>query len=268
MVAASRKLRLKDKRRRMRIILFSLGVILFVGATVGIVMGLRMSEVNIASVSVAGTYYTDEKVVLNMIDGMLGGSYFFVIPRTNTFLYPKSAIERDIYSLFPTVREVRFSRIGFTGLSVTLVEREPHALWCSSVESDSPCYLMDEQGFVFAKTNSNEQNFVLYSGNVHGEPLSQTYLEGTYPKLASFVQNLITATNRKPLSVTVDEHNDVVVAFEDGGEVRFTADRADEALLDNIASVFASRRFQSDDEILEYADFRFGNKIYVKFKDE
>jgi hypothetical protein len=49
-----------------------------------------------------------------------------------------------------------------------------------------------------------------------------------------------------------------------GGTLKFvrTADRP--VLLDNIASIFSARGLSAS-ETLDYADFRFGDKVYVKF---
>lgn len=261
------KVRLKEKRKRKRYLLLAFAFVLFIGALVGAGIGLNRSEVTITSITVTGAVFTRENLVHQMIDGLLEGSYFFVIPKTNTFLYPKYDIKKNIFSFFPAVKDVSFQRDGLTGLSVVLIEREPRALWCASFATTSPCYFIDETGFIFSKTE-HEPSLMVYSGLVDGEPLTETYLSGDFPAFNALMKEIARATGRTPENVFIDEHFDVSVVFEEGGELRFARKGAGELLLGNIASVFASRRFREDGEKLEYADFRFGNKIYVKFEGE
>ena len=266
-MVARRKLRLQEIRRRKRYALCALGLVVFVAAFSGLVFLLRLPEVTINSVAVSETEYVRNELVLEMVNGMLEGNYLLVIPRSNTFLYPKHAIQRDMFALFPSVERVKFSRIGFNTLSISITERTPVAEWCSNPGTSSPCYLLDNGGFVFAPQRVQGSSFVVYGGGLTGDPLGQTYLSGEFQSIQEFVQDLKKVTERNPKTVLIDEHDDVSVTFKEGGELRFAVESANGTLLDNIASVFASRRFHSDD-ILEYADFRFGNKIYVKFEDK
>jgi len=253
------------------------------------VIGLRRPEVNIASVSVTGTHHTRADVLEHTISGILSGSFFFLIPRTSAFFYPKREVLQSARRSFPAIKTVSIARAGFTTLQVSVSERLPVALWCapeksapdareqatstaeqqySIASSRAPCYLMDTDGFVFAEADGDYSEFMRYQGGgVAGSAIGETFLDGAYPALRVFVADVAGATAREPLAVLVDEHRDVFVSFKNGGELRFAIKNANSALLENIASVFASKRLQSDD-VLDYADFRFGNKIYVKFEGE
>jgi len=211
-------------------------------------------------------------------EDLLAGDYVFLIPRANTFFYPHSRIVRDIKSLFKPVRDVRVHRSGFTALRIDITERVPAALWCLPAEaglseSSKDCFLVDKSGFVFkiAEGIASSSPFVRYEGRLAGAPdgsvLGNTYLPDQFGAFRIFMDKLSLATSRTVNRVSVDEYDDVFVFFKESGEVRFTKEGMRESLLDNIASVFASDRFRSGDA-LEYADFRFGNKIYVKFEGE
>jgi hypothetical protein len=54
------------------------------------------------------------------------------------------------------------------------------------------------------------------------------------------------------------------LTFVEGGTLRFVRTGDTGATLANIASVFGSETFRSD-RLFEYADFRYGDKVYVKF---
>jgi hypothetical protein len=140
-----------------------------------------------------------------------------------------------------------------------VTERAPVARWCLSEQ----CYFMDDTGMIFGKADS--VSGVEYSGLLTGDPEGQVFLDGGFPLLADFVARLPRATARTPVSVLIDENNDVDVAFQEGGVLKFnrTGDRT--ALLDTITTTFASKQFKSGASF-DYADFRFGNKVYVKWK--
>ncbi|MFQ5541157.1 MAG: cell division protein FtsQ/DivIB, partial [Candidatus Paceibacteria bacterium] len=234
----------------------------------GGIIGLRQPEVNIQTVTVRGTHYANEQILRHLINNALAGHYLFFIPKTSTFLYPRQAIERDALALFPAVESLDIRRDSFTALSVFVLERKTDALWCHSFASTSPCYLMDETGVVFEKTDTRYESLITYTGPMGaGSPLGAAFMSGDYPALRVFVHDIERATGRTARTVSLDEHEDITVMFGEGGELRYARKDASDALLQNIASVFASSRFRSDDE-LEYADFRFGNKVYVKFREE
>lgn len=278
---------LKERRRRARMLaLFALAFTVL-ALLASAVIGLRRPEVTIASVEVFGTRIAREDLVHRQVTDLLHGSYLFLIPRANTFFYPHARIVKDIKSTFLPVKDVRVSRSGFTALSVRVEERAPAALWCRPASPSAPtagpaaepeelaaatsarCFLMDEDGFVFAPAQGDTAPAELprFLGKLSADPLGETYLSGSLGTLRIFLDKLARAAKRTPGEVLVDEHDDVYVRFAEGGEVRFTRADQSDALLDNIASVFASSRFDAGDT-LEYADFRFGSKIYVKFEGE
>lgn len=260
-----KKISLKTKRRLVlytKVGLISVGAI---GFFVTFLILVRLPEVTVAVVTVEGTHFAKEALVKEVVLGQLKGSYVFLVPKRNTFVVPEGSIKKELLSVFPAIQDVSFNKDSFNSLSVTVSEKEPLAKWCSNFSSTSPCYLVDENGFVFAPEEGG--GYVTYSGTIEGSPVGNTFLEGGFKKLHTMISELEKTTNRTPDRVVVDEHDDVTVLFKEGGEVRFVRMFDESILLDNIASVFASRRFKTDEQLL-YADFRFGNKVYVKFVGE
>jgi len=267
MPSHKKRVSLQERRRRRALLAYGLGFVAAVSLLVATVFASRMPEVNIASVSVSEGAYVRSDLLQKLALDMLGGHYFFVIPRSNTFIYPKTSITQDALTLFPALKDITVRRNGFTALSITFTERTPDAEWCRGVGSTSECFLMDADGFVFTRSHLPNETLRTYSGAISGEPIGTTFLNSGYPALERFVSDIERATNRSARSVSVDANSDVFVVFADGGELRFARSRLGNALLESINSVFASPRFHSE-ERLEYADFRFGNKIYMKFEGE
>lgn len=267
MTRARPKRSLKERRRRARTILGGLAAFVLVGLFVGVVVLLNRSELLISTIRVSEMVYTREDLVQHTVSGMLSGRYLGVVPRANALLYPREAIEQSLEEVFPAIRDVTLRRAGFTELNVIVTERTPDARWCSDAASTSRCFLLDESGLVFARAEGGAVPPLQFFGLLGEHPLGEVYAPEFYTKLRALVENLELATGREVLSVRLDEVNDVFVALSGGGELRFTTKNLGPELTDAVASVFASRRFEAGD-VLEYADFRFGNKIFVKFEGE
>lgn len=263
-----KKLSLKERRQRRRVFLISslatLGLVLVVGA----LFGIQHPSVRIAEVAVVGVERAPSDLIQKSVSDALVGSYFFIIPKNSIFFFPKNSIEKTLRDLFHTIKEVSIVRSSFHTITVKVEERAPVALWCGSESADAEnCFLMDSSGYVFMKDQNPPTDLIRFVGGGVSKPLGDVFLEGEFESLRTYVDDVTVATDRTPYAVSVDTYGDVRVIFTEGGELRFTSRNASSALLDNIASVFASRRFETD-EVLEYADFRFGNKIYVKFVGE
>ena len=260
-----KKRTLKEKRAQKRTITIGVAITLFVLLIVSVALVSRLPEVTIAEVRVDGAHSISEADVRTAVEQKLAGSYFWLVPKKNTLLYPEHAIEDVLRESFPPIHLVDVTRDGFTKLVVAIEERQPVAVWCERSASSSGCYFMDDTGLLFESGDVNPA-FVTYQGGVEGEPLGAHFIDGEFETLRQVVSDLHTATTRSPERVVVDEYDDIYVYFKEGGEVRFVRRYEPRALLDNIASVFSSNRFETED-YFEYADFRFGNKVYVKFSE-
>lgn len=109
--------------------------------------------------------------------------------------------------------------------------------------------------------------YVRYSGEIEFEPVGTTFLSGKFPALNAFVGETAKTLGRTADAVYVEPNADVALSFVGGGELKFVMTEDATSTLDNIASVFASQKLKGRIDF-EYADFRFGNKVYVKFKGE
>jgi hypothetical protein len=126
---------------------------------------------------------------------------------------------------------------------------------------------MDKEGFIFVEAPVDTTLYVRFSGLVAGDPIGSRYLDGDFDSFKSFIEEVSSTAHRTPQSVVVENNDDVSITFVQGGVLKFVRTDDSEATLDNIASVFSSRKLDTN-ERLEYADFRFGNKVYVKFIEE
>lgn len=266
------KLRLKDRRRRLMwvkvaagssVVALSLAFVWYVG---------HLPAVTISSIEVSGTTIVSAEAVKTLVGEQLKGSYAYIIPHNNSLVFPEQHIRSQALLQFPPIASLSISRVGLTGLSITVEERAPVALWCGDSvtdegATDTGCYSVDKNGFIFAKVETQDA-FVRFYGSVGESPIGKTYLDGGFASLSTLVKDIGIAIKRTPKTVVTDPTTkDVALTFADGGVLKFVQTTNEQATLDNVASVFASQSFKTNKQF-EYVDFRFGDKVYVKFKGE
>jgi len=280
------RLRLQDRRRRLAWVKVTAGASVVALGLVLVFYVSHLPQMTIATVDVSGTNLVSADEVHALVSQQLAGSYAFLVPHANALVLPAGSIKTAIENSFPPVKSVAISMKGFTTLQVAITERQPAALWCAgtpsgeiandsnaatSTPSTSPappaggCYLMDSGGFIFAPLATTTE-YARFYGALSANPIGSTYLGGGFASLQEELGNIASSIHLTPVETLVDNNGtDVSVAFTDGGVVRFVRTADPQSTVDNIASVFASQSF-AQNKNFEYADFRFGDKVYVKFK--
>lgn len=255
------RLRLRDRRRRVLWLKFLGVTAILLTLAGGTYYVARLPNFRITDVTVSGADMVSSEDVAALAKGKLAGSYAYVIPYSNAFFTPRGEIKTAVMNAFPPVADVKVAQKDPHTLTLALTERAPEAKWCASADD---CYLMDKGGFIFAKADA-EQNLVAYSGVVSGNPIGQTFPD--FASLDGFIRRTAETITRGVTAVSIDGNGDVFMTLAGGGVVKFVETDATDATLENIASVFASQSFKNKPDF-EYADFRYGNKVYVKFKGE
>lgn len=96
--------------------------------------------------------------------GALDGSYAGIFSRANTLIYPREDIVREVASTSPRIDDVRISRNGLHGLSITVSEKAPEAVICADLpdltDETMPlghnCYLSDANSYMYRPATSTD----------------------------------------------------------------------------------------------------------------
>lgn len=254
---------LKERRRRARFITVALSAALALSVVIFIAVVARIPETKIVRITVSDTTYVHQGALEQVALQLLSGTHFFLIPRTHTFFAPLSSIRKEIERSFPAVERVVVRRDTMRALTIEVTEKDPSFLWCRSEE----CFYMSSDGYIFAPVQGGSNDFVRYEGAITDNPTGVFFLDGSFQDLNTAVENIATIINDEARRVSVDMYDDVTVTFKSGAELIFVRTAQREVLLDAITSVFSVKRVH-ETRVLEYADFRFGNKIFVKFEGD
>jgi hypothetical protein len=269
------KIRRRKRVQRTRIFILLFGLLLvLLGALVG---ATWIPNIRIHSVALEGIQTANAEELKGVVEEKISKRYFFVVPANNIFLYPKKEIVKELLAQFPILKDATVRATNFESIVVAVVEREPRALWCgTSPRIESPCALMDENGFTFALAAnfSGDAYHVYYGAATSTVGYRSAYAPkqflntNDFHKLSALVTALATSQSKTAVSrVVVDENSDVKVSFENGFSVIFALKDAGGDVFERynlaLAAVpFANRPIHD----FEYLDLRFGDKLYYHLR--
>lgn len=260
--------RREDQRGRMRGMVFLFTLFVF-----GIVIyGLWRPEVRIQRVE-AGTIANSEAVESLAYEEMEGTRYY-IIPNNSFFFYPEQKIYSRILEAYPRISSLDISRNGFTGLTISAVDRSAAFLWCGlpTAETFTECFETDEHGFIFAKANTlaTTSSLLLVRGDINTASTTDSYplrarVVGfeSLPQILSFVQSL--ETFGTPLTEVSIRGDEVDLFAESGTRITFVLGQEEQALKDARAALPTLNLM---DGSIDYIDLRFDGKVYLKRKGE
>jgi len=265
----SRRLRASRRRYATRFLLLSGGILLSFLVLFSQVS--RIPSLLVTEIGISGNDALTEESIKEVVEEQMAGTYLLLAPRNNIFLLPKKSITASLHSLYDRIEDVSFKRDGLKKINIEIDERSPFGMWCETLESEE-CFFLDRNGIIFSKAPSfTGMPFFVYVGEILGEPLGNRFLEHQeFVRLNLFLQELA------GLGIEIDSYvvsTDGVsneVYMKAGGSIRFNAGDPYENIVKDLSAILDSDALGPDLEEalmeLDYIDFRFGNKVYRKFK--
>lgn len=218
--------RLRAKKRR-RLFFISLYSFFFVGLVMcGLSLVSSLTLFQIRDISIGGVDRESSPLIEAIARDALSGTYFYLFPRANTFIYPEDVIEESLRAL-PLISSVEISRRGLTALDIEIVERREVAKWCAV---DDVCYSVDENGYVFAQTASS--SVFVYRGLLEGNPIGQTLMTKEKFRNTEFFIREIRNMSLAPTEGLFSANRYLVVTLSGGGLLYINTD-------DNLSKVLA-----------------------------
>ncbi|OGZ04730.1 MAG: hypothetical protein A2648_02720 [Candidatus Lloydbacteria bacterium RIFCSPHIGHO2_01_FULL_41_20] len=274
--------RAKRKRRIEFIkksILFLIIVLVFFG---GATFVLRYDKLSIVDVEITGTDVLNPEELKNLAINILEEKYFYLIPKKNFLLYPRSGIENSLSSSFKRISKIS---VGYKSLKtpriivVKIEERMPAYLWCGEsklVETRKPpeCYFVDRDGYVFDKAPTFSENvFIILYGNLMDEEdasIGGVFLSrDDFASLSKFIYRT-SSLGLISTSLIKKDDGDYDLELARAGKISFSLKDGTEKNISNLESALGTDPLKTNlatkPDALEYIDLRFGNKIFFKFR--
>lgn len=231
----------------------------------GAVFTLHMERINIADIIISGNSTITTKTLKEFAQEKISKNYLFVFPKSSIFLYPRKDMQASLLKKFNAIKKVDISFESLRSIFINIEERKPYALYCGEYGSVGDCYFLDEEGFVFTKAPD-------FSGNVflkyYGKKISvgERFMPARGFQEINFFISSLSDIGLNAATFSIVDGNDYEIGLEKGGKILFGQKQNLSNIFNNIQSVFDSDEFNKDNlSNLDYADFRFGNKVYFKF---
>ncbi len=279
-----RLLELKNKKRKVfiRKVIFFAILCLIVLIIVSLVS--RIHRLNINSISAEGNNVIDTEKIQSVVERDTRGSYAWLFPKTNIFLYPKNKIKKDLSDEFKRFKEVNVSIQSGQNLVVSVSERSPEYMWCGgnipTVNNDQEnCYFLDSEGYIFdqAPYFSGEVYFKFYGKTTRktDDPTGSYIAPEYFEKLITF-KDALKDMGLKPAVLYIADNGDIKLYLSRthmesmGPEINFKKDSDFQKIAENLKAALTTEplqtKFKKEYSNLEYIDLKFSNKVYYKFK--
>lgn len=259
------RLKVRKRRRRLRVALILCG---FLFALIAVAAGLsRIPAIQIESVLVSGAQTISSSTLAHFVDARLEGSYAWLFPKRNIFLYPKQELAQAILSSYPSIASADVHANDFQSIAVLIVERAPRALWCAAPKEN--CYFMDENGVVYESApNFSEPIYIPYSGGVRKGLPWQFLAPAQFQALSALVDAVAQKLQGEEVSyVALDTSNDVRIQFASGFRLLFALEDPGGDTFERLSLALTSEPMSTHKlSDFEYLDLRFGDKLYYKLR--
>ena len=144
---------------------------------------LHRPTMQISEIVIHGNSVISDSDLKRVTKETLGGKYFYLFPRTNTFIYPEKEIEASILTSFKQIESIDLVRTNFRTLAMEVEEQSPYALWCfdtsNAEEILKECYFLNKEGLVYSKAPNFTGNvfFRFYGDLDDTNPIGRYYLK-------------------------------------------------------------------------------------------
>lgn len=268
---------LAKKRKR---VLF-LCIIIFLLSSSIVVTHLNMFKIK--TVLTEGFKIENEKDAHERVIELLNGSYFFLYPKNNIFIYPKDTIISQVQKVYPRLEDITIHRNSFSKITLSVKERVPVYLWCGndytiSIDQTN-CYFTDATGYVFSQAPkfSAPVYFTFYTPINFDIPITHYVANKDLITKIISIKNKLTVLGIKVYTVSVKEDNELVftlnkAGYTGGQELRFdTKDDLDLAMVNLQTALDAEPLLSGKTNNFEsflYIDTRYDNKVFYKLRNE
>lgn len=255
----------KLKARRQKLIWAGALLLVLLVAAVFI---LRLEKLRISRIWVSGAVVTGAEPVAKVVAEELRGHYLWLIPRASSTLYPRSRIIALLEEKFPRLQSIDLALQNSQELSVTVVEREPAALYCSGVT----CFFLDSQGFIFdtAPVFSEGVYFTFQTETPLENPQGRQLLEvEDFQKLSRFLSALRDlGAEPEKLEMKSDEYR---LTLEGGAALTWPYPADYDLIYSNLETFLSNEALGERGEFwarIAELDLRTGNKVFYKFREQ
>lgn len=239
----------------MRLFIFLFFLIIIVA---GIIAGLRANYLRIQNVDLQGLSEDKKPEVSEFIQSTLKGNKYLILPNNEIIFYSTEKLMNDLMTKYSFIQEATIEKKYPQELSVTIKERTPDAIYCTS-----ECYFMDSTGLIYTQASSFSSGVYMRYEDItrdqSNNPVQTNLIDTTtYNEIKSLAREL-QLLGLTPIKITIIASKEIKIENENNGYILLNLDSPRDETVQNIKTVFIEGV-----QTFEYIDVRYGNKIFYK----
>ncbi len=263
--------KLYKKKKRKKLLKFSLFLALLVTSVWSLGYLSRQPDFLISEVVVTGKDIVDRSDMVEKVTTLLDGYYFWLIPRANILVYPRSEIKSILTENFKRLKDVELD-VEAESLVISVEERLPRALYCpNALESDGTnCFFLDSEALIFARAPafSGPSYFIFGTENFITEPIGESLvLPEEFRALSDFIDRLVDLDIRaKALEIADDGYT---LLTDKGVRILWRKEFSLENIYTNLSAFLSEESIRSQKDFLDkirYLDLRVEDKVFYRFR--
>ncbi|MBP9750028.1 MAG: FtsQ-type POTRA domain-containing protein [Candidatus Pacebacteria bacterium] len=278
---APRKFRTLEARKKARtraLVRVGVYIVLFACLCAALVSTLRADLFRVRDITVHGVEYLNEEDVAQNVRERMQGDTIGFIPKDSTFALQLDTLTQALRDAFPRIEEVSLERQGPQGLSLTIRERHPEALWCGDVVppimeqgtssvAQGRCYVMDRTGFIYAEREGEVDMLDRYYGSLEkASPIGQYLLaEQEFAELRA-LHDTLRSKGADIIALLLVDERDMELYLTLPARVIVPRTLPVATMSERLMATLSSEAFDTS-RALEYIDMRFETRVYVKYFD-
>ena len=261
-----RRVRTLDPSRALLLKQALVGLVLFLsvgGLLAGAWYGTRLEAVTITEIVIDGGDTIPHEVVYDAASAALDGTYFYLIPKRFSYLYPAESIASAVTEL-ERVASVTVTQPTRRKLEIQFTEHTPQALWCNG-DGDS-CVFVTAEGYAFAPAANLTGGVLLRFYDKRGEPevgtsiFSNDQMDDIEWLVSALEQDIEWGVD----VVELDADDRVTVRMTNQSALYVHLSQPVTHTLHYLQSLLRSDEYSHlDDGEFAYIDMRFGNRLFV-----
>jgi hypothetical protein len=224
----------------------------------------RLPAFTVSEVQVAGGETISHDVVRSQVEAELAGTYFLVVPRRFSYLYPHDSIVETLGKI-PRVHDVVVTRTSRSTLSVSFREYVPYALWCGEGGEGESCWFVNSEGYAFAEAPSLHGG-TLVRHTVEGSEVAEgTVIDAEkFARINTFIRRAEEELGLRITTLMHKENGDIELSVNGGGMIFVSGGRDFDTTFGNLKAVLSAPEFEHlEPGNFRYVDVRFENKVFV-----
>lgn len=278
---APRKFRTHEARKKARVraaVRVGVYALLFACLVTLLVVVLRGDTFRVSDITVDGVERLSAEEIVGRVRAGMDKRVLGFIPGDSTLVLDVGEVMDDLRGAFPRIEQVSVTRTGLRGVSISVRERQPQALWCGDVVPPSfeqasssefgLCYLMDRASFMYAEREEGVDLLDRYYGSLEkADPIGQYLLsEQEFVELGILRRKLKEHDLEVGSLLLVDERDMELYLAQRPVRVIVPRSLPTDTVVDRLVAAVTSDAFDETRPV-EYVDMRFETRVYVKYVD-